>query len=603
MTNARKAVQSEPLFGVASSAMGREWLLNAGPERTVRALVQQYNLDEPVARIMAARGFDKESAQAFLNPSLRDQMPDPLVFKDMDKAIHRAVKAITQGEQIVIFGDYDVDGATSSALLRLYLRGIGVNSTVYIPDRLKEGYGPNEPAMRQLAAEGNKLCFTVDCGTTAFKPIAAANEAGMDVVVLDHHAPEAQLPAAVALVNPVRMDESDEGRRHNNLAAVGVTYMFVVGLNRALRQAGYFANRSEPDLLDFLDIVALGTVADVVLLTGLNRVLVSKGLEVMAMRKRVGMNALMDVSGLAERPEAWHLGFYLGPRINAGGRVGRSDMGVNLLTSENKAVAEQIAFELNNLNHERQTIEQLILEQSIPEAERQASCAYPMIMVHHQDWHPGVVGIVASRLKERFNRPSLVIGYNPYSQTYVGSGRSVKGVNLGESVIAARQQGLLDKGGGHKMAAGVGLRLEQLEPFRAFMHERVGHELSRIDTKPTLHIDAVVSAGAVTPDFIERMKVLAPYGNGNPEPRLVLHNVRLTFARLTGNGSHIMCQFTGADGKSVEGIAFRAADQPHGVALLNGMGQMFHVAGTADINNFNGRTRAQFKVDDVAPAI
>jgi single-stranded-DNA-specific exonuclease len=515
--------------------------------------------------------------------------------------VRRTVDAIKKGEQLVIFGDYDVDGATSSSVLRLYLRQAGVKSTVYIPDRLKEGYGPNVPAMETLATEGNKLCFTVDCGTTAHKSVEAAKRCGMDVVVIDHHAPEASLPPAVAVINPVRLDENEPAKQYRNLAAVGMTFMFVAGLNRALREEGYFKDKPEPDIRNLLDLVALGTVADVVLLTGLNRVLVTQGLKVMALRQNIGLAALADVAQLKGPPDAWHLGYYLGPRVNAGGRVGKSDLGVNLLTTENLATAQDIAFQLNLLNRERQAIELQILDQARPEADRQAAAGAPIIMVGQEGWHPGVIGIVASRLKEEHNRPAIVLGHNPYDDTFSGSGRSVPGVDLGAAVIDARLRGLITKGGGHKMAAGVGLSRGQIEPLRTYLHERIGRELAKVDRKPTLHVDALVSAGGVNKHFIDQLGQLAPFGNGNPEPRLVLQSVRLTFAELAG-ANHVLCQFEGSDGSKLEAIAWRSADQPHGLALLNGRGQLFHVAGSASINEFNGRERPQFKIDDLAPA-
>lgn len=600
----RKAAAAGPLFGVSRSVLGREWQLRSGPERTTKALMQTYQLEEPIARILAARGFGKEEAGPFLNPSLKDQLPDPLVFKDMDKALRRTVEAIKRDERLVIFGDYDVDGATSSSVLRLYLRQAGVNCTVYIPDRLKEGYGPNVPAMEMLAAEGNKLCFTVDCGTTAHKPIEAAKKGGMDVIVIDHHAPEPALPMAVAVINPVRLDENEPAKQYRNLAAVGMTFMFVVGLNRALREEGFFSpKRPEPDIRNLLDLVALGTVADVVLLTGLNRVLVTQGLKVMAQRKNIGLSILSDVAQLKGSPQAWHQGFLIGPRINAGGRVGKSDLGVNLLTTENTANAQDMAIQLDRLNRERQAIEEQIREQAAEEARRQAEAGVPIIIVGQEGWHPGVIGIVASRIKEEYNRPAIVLGHNPYDDSFVGSGRSVAGVDLGAAVIAARQQGLITKGGGHKMAAGVGLRRDQLDAFRAYMHERIGREMDGISQIPVMHIDAVVSPAGVSKQLIEQLDTLGPFGNGNPEPRLVLQNVRLTFAEVVGQQkNHIACQFTGADGTRLQAVAWRSAGQPIGQALIAGRGQMFHVAGSASINRFNGEERPQFKIDDLALA-
>lgn len=594
-----RSLADRPL--VMRSFLGNRWQLRTAPERDTQALAQAFRLTDAVARILAARGFDKESAEPFLTPRLRDQMPDPSGFLDMDLAAARLAEAVHRQESVAIFGDYDVDGATSGALLRLFLRDLGVEARSYVPDRLTEGYGPNVTAMRTLATEGTTLCLTVDCGTTAFDPLEAAQRAGMDVIVLDHHTAEITLPPAVAVVNPNRLDETSE---HGTLAAVGVTFLFCVAVNRTLRQRGFYANRQEPDLRRFLDLVALGTVADVVPLVGLNRVLVAQGLEVMARRQNLGLTALADVSGLKERPQAWHLGFLLGPRVNAGGRVGRSDLGTRLLVTTDPLEAQQLAQELHQLNEERRTLEALITEQALLQAEEQAQAGCSVLVVTDESWHPGVIGIVAGRLKERYNLPALVLGGNEGRLT--GSGRSIKGVDLGSAVICARQAGLILKGGGHAMAAGVTLLPDQLAPFRAFLEERIGAERVRngADGPLTLHCDAVLSVGGASVPFITQLDRLAPFGQGNPEPRVVIRDVRIGFAKAVGSdGDHVTCRLTGTDGQTMKAIAFRSATLPHGEALLNAGQRLFHVLGTLKVETWGQKTAPSLQISDVADAL
>ncbi len=599
ITETELTTENRPL--VARSLSGNRWQLRAAAERDVRALAQTFRLDDAVARVLAARGFDKESAAPFLTPRLRDQMPDPSDFRDMDPAAARLAEAVQRRESVAIFGDYDVDGATSGAVLGRFLRALGVTARRYVPDRLTEGYGPNVAAMRALAAEGVRLCLTVDCGTTAFEPLEAAQDAGMDVIVLDHHTAEITLPPAVAVVNPNRLDETSE---HGTLAAVGVTFLFCVAVNRLLRQRGFFATRKEPDLLRLLDLVALGTVADVVPLVGLNRVFVAQGLEVLAQRQNVGLTALADVAGLKERPQAWHLGFLLGPRVNAGGRVGRSDLGTRLLMSDDPVEAQQLAHELNRLNDERRAIEATITEQALRQAEPQVQAGCNVLMVADESWHPGVIGIVAGRLKERYNLPTLVLGGNQGRLT--GSGRSIKGVDLGSAVICARQAGLIVKGGGHAMAAGATLLPEQLEPFRAFLDTRLGEERIRhgADGPLTLTCDAVVSIGGASAAFITQLDRLAPFGNGNPEPRVMIRDVRVNFAKAVGSdGDHVTCRLTGVGGQQIKAIAFRAASLPHGEALLNAGQRLFHVLGTLRLETWGQQTAPSLQISDVADAL
>ena len=452
---------AQPAFlGVTRSVTGRRWRARAEDNRLVQALSQRLGVPELIARVLAGRGVDLEHGDTFLQPTLRDLLPDPSAFRDMDRAASRIVTALQSHESVAVFGDYDVDGATSAALLGLFFRSVGAEIRVYVPDRLREGYGPNAPALLRLAAEGVKLVITVDCGTLAYAPLAAAAAAGLEVIVVDHHLAEPALPTAVAVINPNRLDE-DGG--HRQLAAVGVAYLLVVAVNRALRDAGWYATRPAPNLLQWLDLVALGTVCDVVPLTGINRALVGQGLKVMAQRGNIGLAALADVAGLSEPPGCYHLGFLMGPRVNAGGRVGQADLGARLLTTEDPAEATALARELDRLNAERRGIELGVQAEAEAQAAAQSDAtdgAGPLVVAAGRGWHQGVIGIVAGRLKERYRRPALVVALD--GGIGKGSGRSVAGVDLGSAVTAAHQAGLLINGGGHAMAAGLTVAEDQI---------------------------------------------------------------------------------------------------------------------------------------------
>ena len=444
-----------PFLGVERSLSGKRWRQRAVDDRAGLALAQQMGLPEIVGRLLAARGVGIESAERFLTPTLRELLPDPSHLRDMDKAVERVVRAVTTGELIAIFGDYDVDGATAAALLQRFFAAIGCRARIYIPDRQREGYGPNVPALQRLRAEGAAIAITVDCGTTAHAPLAAAAKAGLDVIVVDHHVAEPALPPAFAIINPNRLDEASP---HGVLAAVGVAFLLVVGINRALRQAGWYAQRPAPDLVQWLDLVALGTICDVVPLTGVNRALVAQGLKLLQRRGNIGLAALADAAAVGERLEAYHAGFILGPRVNAGGRVGQADLGARLLATDDAVEARAVAEQLHTLNAERREIEARVLAQAIAQVESGDRSA-PLVFVAGEGWHPGVIGIVASRLKERYNRPACVSAIA--DGIGKGSGRSVAGFPLGPAIIAARQAGLLVNGGGHAMAAGFTVTAER----------------------------------------------------------------------------------------------------------------------------------------------
>jgi len=594
---------TEGLFlGVESSATGRAWRdrLDARGAARALAIAQRYDLPELLARILAGRNVEIDAVEAFLDPTIKRSMPDPHVLTAMPEAAARIADAVQRGETIAIFGDYDVDGATASALLARFLRQAGNEPLIHIPDRLFEGYGPNVEAVRALAGRGATLLITVDCGTTSIEPLAQARALGVDVVVVDHHQADEALPPAVAIVNPNRRDDLS-GLGH--LAAVGLTFMTVVAVNRLLRARGFWtAGRPEPDLLSFLDDVALGTVADVVPLVGLNRAFVAKGLIALRQRNRVGHTSLMDVARLAGPPEAWHLGFLLGPRINAGGRIGRADLGVRLLIEDDPIEAARIAAELDRLNRERQAIEM----ETVAQAEAEAMAALGLedkgaiVVTAAEGWHPGVVGLVAARLKEKFGRPAFAIALEP-GGIGTGSGRSIPGVDIGRAVRRAVAEGLLEKGGGHAMAAGVTLRKSALAPLRAFLESSLAADVEVARRANGLMIDGAVSAGAANLELAAMIERAGPFGSGNPEPVIALPAHTLAYTEEAGQ-SHIRVRLKSADGAGVNAIAFRAVGQKLGAALVQNRGRQVHAAGSFVIDRWQGEERVQFRLSDIAPA-
>lgn len=587
-------------LGVAQSASGRAWRDRLDERGSARALTiaQRLGIPELLARVLAGRGVEPDQAEAHLAPTIKHLLPDPHTLTDMEVAVERFARAIEQGERVAIFGDYDVDGATASALLARYLRHCGIDPIVHIPDRIFEGYGPNIDAIRSFAERDVKLLITVDCGTTSLEPLAEAKKLGIDTVVIDHHQADEVLPPAVAIVNPNRADDLS-GLGH--LAAVGLVFIVLVGLTRALRQRGFWnATRTEPDLLTLLHLVALGTVADVVPLKGLNRAFVAKGLIALRRREHIGATALMDAARLSGPPEAWHLGFLLGPRINAGGRIGRADLGVRLLLEEDPSEAARIAVELDRLNRERQQIELATVAQA--EAEALAALGLEekgaVVVTAAEGWHPGVVGLVAARLKERYGRPAFAIALEP-GGIGTGSGRSIAGVDLGRAVRQAVRDRLLLKGGGHAMAAGVTLRKDALSTFRAFLEDTLAGAVEAARRDNTLKIDGAVSAGGVDLALCELLARAGPYGAGNPEPLLALPAHTLSYAEPVGE-SHIRARLRSGDGKTVNAIAFRAAGQPLGRALLDNRGRSLHVAGHLAIDRWQGEERVQLRIVDAA---
>ncbi len=588
-------------LNVASSLSGKRWQARPCDERQAQALTQGRGLPEIVGRVLAARGVTEESCETFLNPTLKALLPDPSRFRDMDPAAERIARAIRDGEAVAVFGDYDVDGATSAALLRRFFRALGTDIRVYVPDRIKEGYGPNAAALLRLKGEGVRLVVTVDCGVSAFAALEAAADAGLEVVVLDHHAAEPRLPPAVALVNPNRLDEDGAYR---TLCAAGVTFLTIVAVNRTLRRSGFYRDRAEPNLMEWLDLVALGTVCDVVPLTGLNRALVAQGLKVMARRANPGLAALSDVAGVKEKPDAYHAGYVLGPRVNAGGRVGASDLGARLLSTDDPIEAMELAQRLEAHNAERRTVEQVVLDEALERVAAEAGRDTDLVFVAGEGWHPGVIGIVAARLKERYSRPACVVALEQAADGSVigkASGRSVRGVDLGAAVIAARQEGLLLAGGGHRMAAGFTVAGDKLDALRDFLHGRISEQVAAVPLVPTLELDGALSVGGAGVGLVTMLDKLGPYGTGNSEPRFAIADARVVRADVVG-ANHVRCILQGNDGARLKAIAFRALDNDMGQALLNGRGAPFHLAGVLRIDRWNGAEGVQLLIDDAAPA-
>ncbi|OHT22242.1 single-stranded-DNA-specific exonuclease RecJ [Edaphosphingomonas haloaromaticamans] len=553
--------------------------------------------DDLVAGLLMARGVPREAVEAHRAPTIRGFMPDPSIFRDMDQAAERLADAVARGEPVTIFGDYDVDGATSAALLIRLLRGLGLDPQAYIPDRLMEGYGPSGEALVRIAAGGARLIVTVDCGAQAFEALEMARATGVDVIVVDHHKCAATLPPALALVNPNRLDEAADAAAHGHLAAVGVAFLLGAALLRTLRARNWFATRAEPRLIDLLDLVALGTVADVAALRGLNRAFVAQGLKVMAQRHNIGLAALSQAARLDRAPTCTDLGFALGPRINAGGRVGKSDLGVRLLTTEDPEEARTIAAELDRLNGERRAIEMLVTEAAEVAAATQGNRA--VALVSGAGWHPGVIGIVAGRLKEKLGRPAIVVAMDD-AGIGKGSGRSISGVDLGAAVLAAKDMGLLVAGGGHAMAAGLTVEQARLDALADFLDDRLAADVARAQDGRALLLDAVLAPGGINPALVDALDAGGPYGAGWPSPRVAAGPVRIVRADIVGQG-HVRAIVQGDDGRSIKTIAFRQADSALGQALLGaGADRRLWLAGRPKVDDWNSRPAAELHLEDAA---
>jgi single-stranded-DNA-specific exonuclease len=593
--------ESRVFLGVERSVCGRIWRdrLDIRGVQLAAAIGQRHGLPELLSRILAGRNVALDEVEDFLDPTIRRLMPDPIVLTDMERAASRIADAVQHSESIAILGDYDVDGATSTALLVRVLRAAGSDPFFHIPDRLFEGYGPNVEAIRNIDARGASLLVTVDCGTTSAEALGEASKLGLDVVVIDHHQAGVELPVAAALVNPNREDDLS-GLGH--LSAVGLTFMTCVALVRELRRRGHWAGtRPEPDLLYLLDLVALGTVADVVPLKGLNRAFVAKGLISLRARENHGLRALMDAARLEGPPECWHLGFLLGPRINAGGRIGDATLGTKLLITNDPAEANAIAQKLDQLNRERQEVEKRTLEQA--EAEAYASLGHDehgaIVIASGEGWHPGVVGLVAARLKERFSRPAFAIAM--LGEQGTGSGRSIAGVDIGRAVRGAVEAGLLVKGGGHMMAAGLTVAREKLGELRAFLEAQLHAAVEKARHEDCLEIDAAITARGANSELFSMIERAGPFGSGNPEPVFALPSHIVAYADPVGQG-HVRARLRANDGAMISAVAFRAMDRPLGQALLGGRGSAMHIAGTLSVNRWQGRETIEMRISDAASA-
>jgi single-stranded-DNA-specific exonuclease len=594
--NLLAADPAAPVLGVSASVTGRRWVWRQSDQRIGLAIAQRLEVPELVGQLMSARGIGIDQAKDFLEPTLRALMPDPSTLVDMDAAADRLAHAIRTGEQVAVFGDYDVDGACSSALMIRFLRDLGCRVRAYVPDRLKEGYGPNPTAIAALCEEGATLIVCVDCGIAAHAALEAARGRA-DVVVLDHHKAEGPVPVIAAAVNPNRLD-CPSGLRH--LCAAAVAFMAVVATLRTLRKAGHFTGSREPDLRELLDLVALATVCDVMPLTGLNRAFVAQGLKVMGRGGRAGIAALLEVTQARDAPSAYTLGFLLGPRINASGRIGEPDLGVRLLTCDDPVASREMAERLDTVNRRRQEVESEVLAAAYAEAERQSAAGHPVILITGEGWHPGVVGIVAGRVKERFNRPACVAGVS--EGLAKGSGRSVPGIDLGAAVIAARQAGLLETGGGHAMAAGFSFKAERQAEVLAFLSERLAHA-SELPGAADLVLDATLMVPAGTAELAEQISRLGPFGPGNEEPTFVFPRARIVRADRVGKeGGTIRAFIQGEGGGRLKAICFRAKEGPLAELLLNSGGVPLHLTGALRAERWNGEVTASLHLQDAAIA-
>jgi single-stranded-DNA-specific exonuclease len=570
-----------------NSVNNKKWSLKNIEERKVDKLVQDLQISDLLARIICSRNIEIDNAKDFLNPSLKKNLPSPYLLKDMPLAVERITSAFKNKEKIAIFGDYDVDGATSSAVLYRSFKMFGCEPIIYIPDRQKEGYGPNIKALKQLKDQGVNLVITVDCGITSFKELEYAKESNLDVVVIDHHAPEAKLPDAIAVVNPNRIDDpTDLGM----LAAVGVSFMLVGALKTKLIEINYIKKEDVPSLSSILDLVALGTICDVVPLVGANRALVRQGLKVMSKRQNIGINALFEVSDIEDYPNVFHAGFILGPKINAGGRVGESGLGANLLTTDDVNKAQKISIHLNSLNEERKQLELNVLENAVNLAKNYEND--DILVLSNKEWHPGVIGIVASRIVEQYNKPTIIISENANQSK--GSGRSVSGVDIGSMMSAAKQSGILINGGGHPMACGLTIDTEKISGLRLFLNNKSKTKITKAER---VHlIDIAISISGAIPELIKQLSLAEPFGAGNPEPRFIIKNVNLFNSKIVGD-NHVKCSLSDSTNQRLEAIAFRCVGTALGKSLLNNYHA--HVIGKLKISEWNGRESLQMHIEDV----
>ena len=585
------------IFQDFNSYTDSKWQVKTFDERQAELISQKFEVSNLIAKLFSIRNISIDDIASYLNPTLKDNMPDPNILMDMEKACERILVALKNNEKIAIFGDYDVDGSTSTSCLIKYFNLLGVEVVYHIPDRFTEGYGPNKEAFQKFIDQNINIIFTLDCGTLAYNEIKFAKDNNIDVIVIDHHQPEINLPKAYAMINPNRLDDTTN---LGYLAAVGVTFMFIVGLNRKLRESKWFDNiLKEPNIISLLDMVSLGTICDVVPLVGINRLLVQKGLEVFSKKPNIGLTALIDKANINNKISTYDLGFKLGPRINAGGRLGKSKHGTELLTCEDEAKAADIATELDNFNKERQTIEAHILKTAIDSLTSE-QIDKKIIFAYGQDWHEGVIGIIASRIKQKFKKPCIV--FSAKNGIAKGSGRSIKGINLGNLIIAATQKGIVTQGGGHAMAAGLTLDEDKILLLQDFIEDRLDSNSIALDIDDTNHADSIINITAVNSELYDDINKLGPFGSNNEEPNFIIKSTKITFIKEFGD-NHIRCGLSSDIDKNVEGITFRSKNTPLGDAIMNNKGKLVSLYGKIKVNEWGGRRIPQFHIEDIGAEI
>ncbi len=576
------------------SISGKNWVLKKYNQEDIRFIKENFSLDEITSKLLSIRKIKKEDINSFLNPSIKNFLPNPNILLDMEKSTTRTIEAIKKKEKIGIFGDYDVDGATSTALLGNYFSQLGINYEIYIPDRKKEGYGPSINSFKELINNDVKVIFTVDCGTLSFEAINYANEKNVDVIVLDHHQSEIKLPNAYSIINPNRLDDQSN---LTYLCAAGVSFMFLVSLNRSLRLINWFKNFNfkEPDLINYLDLVSLGTVCDVVPLTGLNRAIVKQGLKVIKSKKNLGLKTLLDICKIETTPSIYHLGYILGPRINAGGRVGKCSHGANLLLNKDPKNTFKLASELDQYNKERQILEKDLLKKILNQTKNYLND--PVLILSGTNWHEGVIGIIASRLKDKFNKPVIIISLN--GNIGKASARSITGFDIGSVIISATHENLLLKGGGHKMAGGFSIKVSNIEKFKNFVFKKFRGINENLSIEKPLLLDSIISPAAVNIEFYNKVELLSPFGSGNPEPKFLIEDVKTLNGTIVGE-KHIKSTLIGQDGTTVKSIAFNALENNLAAYLLKKNNKPFNIAGKLSLNEWKGQSNVEFIIDDIS---
>jgi len=576
------------------SVRGKSWIFKKYNENDVKKICEDFFLSEIVSKLLSIRKKYIQDISIFLNPSIKNLFPNPMNLKDMKTAVERVYKCIEKNETVGVFGDYDVDGATSTALLIQYFQSLNLKVNSYIPDRKKEGYGPSETGFNNLIKLGSKIIFTVDCGTMSFKPVEMAQEKNVDVIILDHHQSDINLPNACAIVNPNRYDDTSELKY---LCAAGVCFVFLAALNKKLRDEKWFFKKKvkEPNILNFLDLVSLGTVCDVVPLIGLNRALVAQGLKIIKKRTNLGLKTLYDLCKIDTQPSTYHLGFVLGPRINAGGRVGKSSHGVELLTSKDPHVAYKIAKDLDSSNKQRQSIEFLLTEKVNSEVKNYHN--HPVLVLAGNNWHEGIIGIVAARIKEKYNKPTVLISVN--DDIGKGSARSIIGFDIGTQIIKAVQKGILEKGGGHKMAGGFTLKKNNISSFREFLIKNFEKDNSNFSDKENFYLDSIITPSALNIDFYNQINCLGPFGSGNSEPRFVVENLKVIKSKFVGN-NHIKSLLIGSDGSVISTFTANAKETPLESLLIEGSKKKFNIAGKLKLNEWKGKKEIEFVIEDIS---